>query len=83
VYAVAAGSRPPSASGWKTSVCEPSQTQRPAGCGDSLTGTLAAASSCEETATIGREKVTLTEGASSTSPRGAKRSTSSGTAAGG
>ena len=75
VNSVAIGSRWPSGS--NTSVFVPSQRQRPGGCGDIRTGTLRAASSCEVTATIGRENVTLNCGASGTSPRGEYRSTRS------
>src|SRR6185369_14930722 len=64
--------------GSKVSVRGPNQRHLPGGCGESCTGTLAAASSCEVSATIGRENVIVNCGASGTSPSGEYRSTSSG-----
>jgi len=57
------------------SVFVPSQRQRPAGCGLICAGTFRAASSCEVTATTGREKVRETCGARGTSPSGEWRKT--------
>src|SRR4029453_15909124 len=69
------GKRP---SGSKTTVFVPSQRQWPPGWGVSFTGTVVAASSCEVTATIGCEKVTLSSRAIGTWPCGEKRTTSNG-----
>ena len=66
-YVVACGNR---TTGSNTSVLVPIQRHLPAGCGDSLTGTLLAASSCDVTATIACENVTVSCGASGTSPSG-------------
>ena len=58
------------------SVFVPSQRQRPSTWGESSTGANFAASSCDVTATIGCEKVTLRSGASGISPSGEYRMTS-------
>src|SRR5262245_11481011 len=55
-YVVACGNR---TSGSNKIVRVPIQRQRPFGSGDSFTGRTAAASSCDVTATIGCENVTL------------------------
>ncbi len=58
-------------SGLNSTVRVPIQRQRPCGgCGVSTTGVVAAASCCDVTATIGWLNVTLTSGASGTSPSG-------------
>src|SRR6266853_446001 len=74
-YCVAIGKR---TSGSNNRVRVPIQCHLPGGCGESLTGTFSAASSCELTATIGCENVTLRLGAIGTSPSGDWRTTSSG-----
>src|SRR5689334_17856591 len=74
-YRVAIGKRPV---GSNVSVRGPNQRHLPGGSNESWTGTLAAASSCEVSATIGRENVIVNGGASGTSPSGEYRSTSSG-----
>ena len=58
-------------------VLVPNQRQRPSTCGVSSTGAYFAASSCDVTATIGCENVTLRSGASGISPSGEYRMTSS------
>src|SRR5206468_3285994 len=75
VYVVACGKR---TSGSKSSVRVPIQRQWPLGVGVSVTGTVAAASPCEVTATIGCENVIDSCGAIGTSPSGDQRSTCSG-----
>src|SRR6185369_7987291 len=52
------------------SVLVPSHRQWPSTCGVSSTGAYSAACSCDVTATIGCENVTLRSGASGTSPSG-------------
>ena len=71
-YVVACGNR---TSGSNSSVRVPIQRHVPFGVGTSFTGTLAAASSCDVTATIGCENVTLSSGAYGTLPSGMNRST--------
>src|SRR5215471_10936155 len=73
VYVVACGKR---TSGSKSSVLVPIQRQRPLGVGVSVTGTFAAASAREVTATIGCENVIDSCGAIGTLPSGDPRSTS-------
>src|SRR5215510_2447359 len=74
LYVVACGNR---TSGSNRSVRVPIQRHLPLGVGDSFTGTVVAASSCDVTAIIGCENVTDSCGASGTSPSGWNRSTSS------
>src|SRR5205085_1688644 len=59
------------------SVFVPSQRHLPSTAGDSSTGAYFAASSCEVTATIGCENVSVKSGASFISPSGENRTTSS------
>src|ERR1700720_1999557 len=66
-YRVAIGKR---TSGSNSKVFVPIQCHLPGGSGESFTGTFSAASSCEVTATIGCENVTLKFGAIGTSPSG-------------
>src|SRR5262245_13100277 len=72
VYVVAIGKR---TSGSNRIVRVPIQRHLPLGCGESLTGVVFAASSCDVTATIGALNVTLSSGAIGTSPSGIQRST--------
>src|SRR5436853_7786423 len=66
-YVVACGNR---TTGSNNSVRVPIHRHLPAGVGVSLTGTVAAASSCDVTATIACEHVTDSCGASGTAPSG-------------
>jgi len=76
-YSVAMGNR---SCGWNRSVRVPIQRHVPVGVGVKRTGTVAAASACDVTATMGWEKVTERLGARGTSPSGEWRRTVSGSA---